>query len=106
MGSRSSRDRLQNKETHSRRSRTSSSNKKVDQESFNQLHMDLHYNAMDQILNHHLILMHLNITDTDQEKAVMNIHKNALNIAIRHHINATHSNSPLYEQGQQMTYTM
>jgi hypothetical protein len=97
MGNCTSRNIFQTKGHGSHPSQTCSSNQTFDQQRFNKLHMDTHYDVIDKVLNHHLILMNSN---TDTEQRAVNIHKNAVNIAVRNHINAAHLKSPNYQQTQ------
>jgi len=90
MGNRTSRKSIQAEEH-------CSSNQTFDQQQFNKLHIDTHYNVINKILNHHLTLMDSNV---DTQQIVTNIHKNGLNIAIEHHINAAYFDSPAYQRFQ------
>lgn len=101
MGNHTSRHILQKKERYLRQSRVqSSNNKNFDQQYFNQSHMDLHYTAIDKILNDHFIL-----TQSDADQVTIHIHKHTLNIAMKHHSNAVYTNRPNYQHTHKIIYT-
>lgn len=93
MGVRTSRHNLQNKDDHF--------HEISDQQRCDTLHMDTHYDVIENILKRHVTIIDSKIST---QQIAMNIHRDALNIAIQQHLDAVYFQQPNYQRARQMVY--
>ncbi|CAF0796727.1 unnamed protein product [Rotaria sordida] len=103
MGNRTSRNTVPKEQHDSYDTAIRSSNKNSDRQYFNTYHTDTHYNIIDNVLNHHLIIMNSNV---NIQQSAMNIHQDSLKLAMKNHINAVALNTSNYQQYHKMIYTL
>lgn len=103
MGNRSSRKTTKKSVHFASETPINPSKKNSDRESFHQRHANTHYNAINEVLNQHIDLLHSN---PNIPPAAISAHQNSLTIAMQYHQNANDLKISNAKHAQKFTYTL